>query len=114
MSGLYLGILIAGGLLVALLVSGSIYFDTGRRGLSGAKRLLLATGFGLSCFGGFLAPYVYEEQLAYTYYHLVMSRSIVVSPREWVTVSVVTGLLISTMFVAAYFTGIRSTTPHTT
>lgn len=110
----YLGILSVGGLFVALLVFGAIYLDTGRRGVSSTKRLLLATGFGSSCFGGFLAPYAYGDRLAYTYFQLVKPRAVVVSPHEWVTVSVATGLLMSAMIGGLYLAGMRYITPHAT
>ena len=110
MSELYLSILSGSGLFVALFVFGGIYLDTGRRELSSAKRLLLATGFGISCFGGFLVPYVYEDQLAYTYFQLIKPRAIAVSPYEWVIVNITTGLLISAIFGGLYLAGIRNTT----
>ncbi|WP_458190560.1 hypothetical protein [Haladaptatus sp. NG-WS-4] len=114
MSDLYLGILSVGGLFVALLIFGAIYLDTGRRGLSSAKRLLLATGFGVSCFGGFLVPYAYTDQLQYTYFQIIKPRPVAVSPYEWVTVSIATGLLISAIVGGLYLTGLRYTTPQKT
>jgi len=109
MSNVYLSILSVGGLLIGLLVFGFIYVDTSRRGVSGPRRLLLAAGFGSSCFGGFLVPYTYEKQLQYTYFQLIKPRPITVSPYEWVTVSIATGLLISVTAVGFYLVGTRYT-----
>ncbi|MDQ2055994.1 hypothetical protein [Halobellus sp. H-GB7] len=111
MHGLYLAILSVAGLFVALLVFGGVYYDTGQRGLSSARRLLLATGFGISCFGGFLVPYVYADHLEYTYFQLLKPRAIAVSPYEWVTVSLATGLLISVIVGGFYVAGTRYATP---
>jgi len=101
------------GLLIGLLVFGIIFIDTRRRGVSGSRRLLLAAGFGISCFGGFLVPYTYEEQLEYTYFQLIKPRPITVSPYEWVIVSIATGLLISVTAVGFYLVGTRYTTLQT-
>lgn len=114
MSNVYLTILSVGGLLIGLLVFGTIYVDTSRRGVSGLRRLLLAVGLGISCLGSFLVPYAYEEQLRYTYFQLIKPRPIAVSPYEWMTVSIVTGLLISVIAVGFYFVGTRYTTLQTT
>ncbi|RLM84225.1 hypothetical protein D3D02_14360 [Halobellus sp. Atlit-38R] len=114
MTGLYLAILSVAGLFVALLVFGAVCYDTGRRGFSSARRLLLATGFGTSCFGGFLVPYVYEDQLQYTYFQLLKPRPIAISPYEWVTVSIATGLLISVIVGGFYVAGTRYATPQMT
>jgi len=108
-SNSYLGILIGGGLLVGILVFVGIYVDTSRRGLSSGKRLLLAIGFATSCFGGFLVPYAYGDQLGYIYFRILKPRAITISPYEWVTVGVVTGLLISVIIGSLYFAGIRYT-----
>lgn len=112
MNTLYLGILSVGGLLAGLPVSVAIFLDTGRRGLSSGPRLVLATGFGVGCFGGFLVPYAVQDRLAYVYFQLVKPRPIVVSPLEWVTVSVVVGLLISAILCGLYYVGMRHATSH--
>ena len=114
MNGLYLAILSVAGLFVALPAFGAVYHDTGRRGFSSARRLLLATGFGLGCFGGFLVPYVYEDHLRYTYFQLIKPRPIAVSPYEWIAVSIGTGLLISAIVGGLYVVGTRYTAPQTT
>lgn len=103
----YLGILSLGGVLDAPVISGVIYLDTARRGLSSAKRLLLATAFGVGSFGGFLVPYVYRDQLAYTYLHTIKPRPILISPYEWITVSLGTGILISAILGLLYVVGVR-------
>lgn len=113
MSERYLGILIAGGLLVSALVFVRVYHDTGRRTVSSAKRLPLAIGVAISCFGGFLVPYAFGEQLAHIYFGILKPKAVTVSPREWVLVSVVTGLLISGISSTLYFAGIRYTTSQT-
>lgn len=114
MSNVYLSILSVSGLLIGLLVFGIIYVDTSRRGVSRSRRLLLAASFGISCLGGFLVPYAYEEQLQYTYFQLIKPRPIAVSPYEWLTVSIATGLLISVTAVGFYLVGTRYTKLQTT
>lgn len=109
MSNVYLHVLSVSGLLVALLVFGVVYVDTNRRGLSGAKRLLLATSFGISCFGGFLVPYAFEGQVQYTYFRRIKPRPVAVSPYEWIAVSLAIGLLISIISIGFYLVGIRYT-----
>ena len=111
MSTAYLGIVSAGGLVVALIGFGIVYSDTQQRGVSGAKRLLLALGSGIGCVGGFLVPYVFEDRLASTYFELVTRRAIVVSPREWLAVSLATGVLIGAIVVGVYLVGIRYALP---
>lgn len=105
----YLGILSLGGVLVAPVLSGFVYLDTARRSMSSSKGLLLATAFGVVSFGGFLVPYVYRDQLAYTYLHIIKPRPVLVSPYEWMTVGLVTGLLISTIVGFLYVLGVRFT-----
>lgn len=103
----YLGILSLGGVLVAPVLSGFVYLDTARRSLSSSKRLLLATAFGVISFGGFLVPYVYRDQLSYAYLHVIKPRPVLISPYEWTTVGLVTGILISTILGFLYFVGVR-------
>lgn len=109
----YLGILSLGGVLVAPAISGFIYLDTARRSLSSSKRLLFATTVGVISFGGFLVPYVYKDQLAYTYLHILKPRPILISPYEWITVGLVTGLLISTILGFLSVVGVRYTPSQT-
>lgn len=114
MSASYLAILTGSGLLVGLLAFGGVYLDTGRRGLSGARRLLPAIGVGSSCFGGFLVPYVFGAPVRYAYFQLVKSRPIATTPYEWLVVSVATGLLISAVVVGSYLVGTRYARPGAT
>lgn len=114
MASLYLGVLAVSGLFVGVLVSAFVHVDTGRRGLSGARRLLLAAGVGVGCLGGFLAPYAFESHLKDAYFRVIKPRPIAVSPVEWLAVSLVTGLLISAIAVGLYLAGVRYGTPEPT
>lgn len=103
----YLGFLSLGGILVAPALSGYVYLDTARRSLSSSERLLFAIAFGVVSFGGFLVPYVYRDQLAYLYLHVLKPEPVLVSPYEWLTVGLVTGLLISAILGFIYVVGVR-------
>ena len=108
----YLGILGFGGLLVAPLVFGIVYRDTTRRRVSSSRRILLATVLSVSSFGGFLVPSIYEEELAYTYLHVIKPRPILISPYEWITVNVATGMLLSMIPGLLYFVSVRYSPSH--
>ena len=108
----YLSILGFGGLLVAPLIFGIVYRDTTRRSVSSSRRIFLATILSVSSFGGFLVPYVYEEELAYAYLHVIKPRPILISPYEWITVSVATGILISMILGLLYFVSVRYSPSH--
>lgn len=110
----YFSVMSVSGLLVGLVVFIFIYFDVDRRGVSGSRRLLLPAGFGTSCFGGFFLPDAFDEQLQYTYLQLIKPEPIFVSPYEWATVNILTGLLISVLTVGFYFAGTRYTALQTT
>lgn len=107
MSPLHLSILVVGGLLTGLLVFGLVYLDSGRYGVSGSTRLLLAAGFGVSSLCSSLVPYVVEAELRYAYFQFIKSRPIAVSPTEWLAVSIATGLLLSVFMVGIYLLGTR-------
>jgi len=114
MSSFYLGTLSVIGLLIGLFAFGGSYVDTGRRGVSGSRRLVIAASLGISCVAGFLVPYAYGEQVAYTYFQLIKPRPIAVSPYEWIAVSIATGFLISLFMISIYLVGTRYTKLQTT
>ena len=103
----YIMILAASGLFGAPILSGAIYYDAGRRGLSPSRRRLLIALFGLSSFGGFLVPYLLMDQLGYFYFRVLKPRAITVHPLEWVVVSIATGVLISLCLGLSYLIGTR-------
>lgn len=56
----FLGILLLGGFLTPLTLSGIIYSDAKRRELPPSLRLLWVSIVGLISLGGFLVPYLYN------------------------------------------------------
>jgi hypothetical protein len=104
---IYVGILVVSGLLVAPILSRIIYFDTARRSLSSSIRLPLTALFGISSFGGFLVPYLFDEQLGYLYFQVLKPRPIAVTPTEWLIISISVGVLSSLLLVGVYLASVR-------
>lgn len=91
------------GLVTGVLVTGIVYLDSLRRGMSLSTRLRRALACGGGSFGGFLIPHVFSQQLQHLYFQVLKPRPIAGSPREWWSVSLTTGLLIAVGLVALYF-----------
>lgn len=91
----YLGILLIGGLLASSILGGITYFDTKRRGLPTSSRLLWLSIVGGISFCGFLVPHFYESTIGYLYFEVIKGRMVSTHPREWLVVSLTTGILIS-------------------
>lgn len=91
----YLGILLIGGLLASSILGGITYFDTKRRGLPTSSRLLWLSIVGVVSFFGFLVPHFYESTVGYLYFEVIKGRTVSTHPREWLVVSLTTGILIS-------------------
>ena len=98
----YLGTLLIGGLLASLILGGLTYFDTKRRGLPSSSRLLWLSIVGVISFCGFLVPYFYESNIGYLYFEVIKGRMVTTHPREWLMVSLTTGILISAGSGALY------------
>ncbi len=109
MSTVSLGILTASGVAVGLLAAGVVYADGRREGVDGGSRLLLAAAVGLGCVGAFLVPYVFAAPLRTAYFRLLKPRPTAISPLEWLTVRMATGLLLSVLLGAGYAAGRRYT-----
>ena len=103
----YLGILTLSGLVGGGLAFVGVYLDARGRHLSTATQLLLATAFGAAGFAGFLVPYVYEQRLSYVYFRVLKPQPIVVSPYEWLVVSIATGVLVGGCVAVLYVAGAR-------
>ena len=91
------------GLVTGVLVTGVVYLDSLRRGVSLPARLRRALACGGGSFGGFLVPHVFSQQLQHLYFQVLKSQPIAGSPREWRSVSLTTGLLIAIGLVGLYF-----------
>lgn len=94
--------LVAGGV-VAILV----YLDCVRRGMPLNSRAVRAIACGGGSFGSFLIPHVFSQELQYLYFQVLKPRPIAVSPREWLSVCLTTGLVIGVLLMGLYFAGSR-------
>lgn len=100
-------ILLGAGLVVGMVVTGLVYLDCTRRGLSTPSRLVWALACGGGSFAGFLVPHVFYQDLSYLYFQVLKPRPITVHPLEWMAVALTTGVTICVVFVGSYLAGIR-------
>lgn len=96
------------GVLVSPVVSGLVYLDATRIGLSRSRRLTWTIAVGAGSFGGFLVPVLSGGALARAYLVWVKSAPVVTSPREILALYVAVGLAISAIALAVYGVGRRS------
>ncbi len=102
-----LEILLGTGLVAGAGIAGLVYLDCVWRGLPFTSRLVRALACGGGGFGSFLVPYVFSQELQYLYFQVLKPRSIAAHPREWLTVSLTTGLVLGVVLVGLYFAGSR-------
>lgn len=102
-----LEILLGAGLVVGVVVAGLVYLDCVRRGLPMPDRFAWALACGGGSFAGFLVPHVFSRELQYLYFQVLKPRPIAVSPREWLSVSLATGLVVGAVLVGLYLAGSR-------
>ncbi|MXR19719.1 hypothetical protein [Halobacterium bonnevillei] len=100
-------ILVGAGLVAGMVVTGLVYLDCTRRGLSTSSRIVWALACGSGSVAGFLVPYAFRQELLYLYYQVLKPRPIVVSPYESLLVSLTTGLVIAVVLVVLYLSGVR-------
>lgn len=98
-----LEILLGTGLVAGVVVAGFVYLDSMRREIPLTSCLVRALACGGGSFGSFLVPYVFSQELQYVYFQVLKPRPIAVHPREWLTVSLMTGLGIGVVLVGLYF-----------
>ena len=103
----FLEILLGTGLVAGVVVAGLVYLDCVRQEIPLTSRLVRAFACGGGSFGSFLVPHVFSEELQYLYFQVLKPRPIAVHPREWLTVSLTTGLVIGGVLVGLYFAGSR-------
>ena len=99
------------GLLAGPLALVAVYRDAGRRGRSPKGRPSLAVGSAAGCVGAFLLPHASGDELRYVYFGVIKSKTITVSPYEWLAVSVATGLCGCVLAGGACLTGISHRSP---
>ncbi|MFC3477706.1 hypothetical protein [Halobacterium litoreum] len=107
----YLSAMALCGVVGAALVSAAVERDARGRRLPGPSRWLLVAVACFAGFGAFLVPVVYERQLSHFYFHVVKPAPTVVSPYEWLTVSVATGALLCEGAYATYVAGVSRVAP---
>ena len=100
-------ILLGAGLAAGMVVTGLVYLDCTRRGLSTSSRLVWALACGGGSFAGFLVPHVFYQDLSYLYFQVLKPRPITVHPREWMAVALTTGVTICVVLVGVYLAGTR-------
>lgn len=100
-------ILLGAGLAAGIVVTGLVYLDCTRRGLSTSSRLVWALACGGGSFAGFLVPHVFYQDLSYLYFQVLKPRPITVHPREWMTVALTVGVTICVVLLGLYLAGTR-------
>lgn len=91
---MYLEILLLSGFLTAVFLSGIVYYEATRRGVSPPGRLLGAGCVALASIGGFLVPYRFTTELSHLYFRVIKGSAVAVHPREFLVVSLATGIII--------------------
>jgi len=102
-----LEILLGTGLVVGAVVAGLVYLDCVQRGLPAPTRLAWAFACGGGSFAGFLVPHVFSRELQHLYFQVLKPRPIAVTPREWLWVTLATGLVVGSVLVGLYLVGSR-------
>lgn len=92
-------ILLGAGLAAGMAVTGLVYLDCMRRGLSTSRRLVWALACGGGSLAGFLVPYAFSQNLSYLYFQVLKRRPITVHPREWMAVALTVGVMICVVLV---------------
>jgi len=100
-------ILLGTGLAAGMVVTGLVYLDCTRRGLSTSSRLVWALACGGGSFAGFLVPHVFYQDLSYLYFQVLKPRPITVHPREWMAVALTVGVTICVLLLGLYLAGTR-------
>lgn len=100
-------ILLGAGLVAGMAVTGLVYLDCTRRGLSAPSCLGWVLACGGGSFAGFLVPHVFHQDLSYLYFQVLKPRPITVHPREWMAVALTTGVSICVVLVGLYLVGGR-------
>lgn len=102
-----LEILLGAGFVAGVGVGGLVYLDCVRREVPATGRLARALACGGATFAGFLVPHVFSSELQSVYFRALKPRPIAVAPREWLWVSLGTGLALGAALVGLYFAGSR-------
>jgi len=92
--------LLAGGLVGGAAVAAVAYLDGARRNVPTRGRLRRALALGGAAIAGFLVPSAASEQLRWLYFEILKPRPVAATPREWLTVNLVTGAAFAGAFVA--------------